>query len=86
MDSKWVVVQRNQKWVPGATITESVLEGTAHRRFTATVLGWRNFRVWEGDVEDLDVQDVIAKVQDIKARIEVGDESVFATLSGEPAQ
>jgi len=66
------------RWVRGATITESMLvEDDLYRRFTATVLGWRGFRIFEGRLYPDVVKEVKTKVMEIRDRIEAGDESVF---------
>ncbi|GAH70952.1 unnamed protein product, partial [marine sediment metagenome] len=36
------------RWVVGATITESLVDEDRNiRRFTATIRGWRNFKIYE---------------------------------------
>jgi len=79
----WKIIARH-KWVSNATITESELieddipSGlTLYRRFTATILGWRGFRIFEGRIYSGVGGDVRAKVTEIRDRIEAGDESVF---------
>ena len=49
MKSRWKIIARH-KWVMGATITESYLDDPAVnlRRFTATIRGWRNWKMYEG--------------------------------------
>lgn len=42
----WRILSRH-KWVAGATITESVSDDDRHR-YTATVRGYRNWRLFEG--------------------------------------
>ncbi|HOS60402.1 MAG TPA: hypothetical protein PK661_09925 [Syntrophorhabdaceae bacterium] len=65
------------KWLVGCKITESYLEGTDIRRFTATVRGWQNFKIYEGKlIENID-QIVIDKTREIRERIDNGDDSVF---------
>lgn len=68
------------KWVAGATITESVSSDGWTRRFTATIRGYRSWKIWEGDmrlIEVSPVQYVIDKVKEIRNRIDANDESVF---------
>ena len=43
----WHVLARH-KWIVGATVTESVNDGDTLRRYTATVRGYRNWRIFEG--------------------------------------
>jgi len=69
------------RWVADATITESYDTNeefrVTHRRFTATVDGYRNFRIYDGELEDGLVKRIIAKVESIKTRIRSGDETIL---------
>jgi hypothetical protein len=69
---------RHKKWVPDATITETVLEN-GMRRFTATILGFQNWKIGEFAPGPDVAKTVIAKVKEIHARISSEDESVFGT-------
>ena len=62
-------------WVDGAKITECISEDGRVRRFTATIRGFRNWRIYEGP--DLKVTKIIEKTREIRGRIDSGDESVF---------
>lgn len=62
-------------WVDGATITESISKDGRMRRFTATIWGFRNWRIYEGS--DWNARKIINKVREIRDRINSGDESVF---------
>ena len=79
----WKVVGRSAKYVAGAVITQSVEQHSDSdgwlMRFTATIRGWRGFLIAEGcpGKGDFHFQDVINKVQEIRDRIDAGDESVF---------
>lgn len=81
----WKVLQRNtNKWVQGCTITESVREhdgsDTTYRRFTATIRGWRGFKIWEGAIDRPAheiLAEVIGMVTAVRDRIDSGDESDF---------
>ncbi len=85
---QWKVLARHQRWVAGATITESVFanalpgQSVNERRFTATIRGYRNWRIWQGNVaflgNDATVRLVQKKVADLRDRIDAGDESVFS--------
>ena len=78
----WKTLARH-RWVSGATITESMLEeDDRYRRFTATVLGWRGFKIAEGRASPELGRKVKEKVTEIRDRIEAGDESVFHELGG----
>jgi len=77
----WKVIGKH-KWVAGAVITESHNERKsttkkAYNRFTATIRGWRNWKICEGFYDECTTQSIIEKVQDIQDRIDEGDESVF---------
>ena len=75
-----IKILARHKWVSGATITESIVnEDKNIRRFTATIRGWRNFKIWEGNGENLDTDFIIKKVVDIRTKIDCGDETVFTS-------
>ena len=78
---EWRILARHD-WVAGAVITESVNENKSdvhktYRRFTATVRGWRNFKIWEGYLHGIDTKEIINKVREIRNRIDKDDKSVF---------
>ena len=74
---RWKIIGRH-KWVSGATITESYREDDdSIRRFTATIRRWQNWRIFEGKLTYNTTKEVIAKVKDIRDRIDRGDEAVF---------
>jgi hypothetical protein len=81
---KWQVLGRHNGWVAGAKITESMLidSVTGFRRYTATIRGWTNFHIWQGDTYYKDmkerIEEIKRRVEVIKERIDKGDESVFA--------
>ena len=65
-------------WVAGAKITESVEREFGNiRRFTATIRGWQNWVIYEGDGKNSDPDSIIAKVIEIRDRIDSGDETIF---------
>jgi len=64
------------KHIIGATITESVNDDNV-RRFTATIRGFQNWRMFEGKTTPDTFKNVLAKVREIRDRIDKGDESVF---------
>jgi hypothetical protein len=82
MAKKWEVLARH-KWVSGAIITESALidseEGT--RRYTATIRGWTNFKIWQGPTAYRDMKtrlgEIIQRVTEIRDRIDGNDQTVF---------
>lgn len=81
MKERYKILARH-KWVKDCTITESVNlwredAEVSYRRFTATIKGWRNFRIYDGQMTDTVVRAVIKRVERIKERIENGDDNVF---------
>ena len=71
------------KWVSGATITESYDEKNDKiRRFTATIRGFQNWKMFEGELADGIVKKVIANVKAIRDRIDAGDEEIFYLKEG----
>ena len=77
----WKIIGRH-KWVSGAIITESYNDskerlGYTYRRFTATIRGWRNFLIYEGELKERVTEKVRKRVIEIRDRIDRGDESVF---------
>jgi len=69
------------KWVSDCTVTESHCEFKSaelvYLRFTATIKGWRKFKIYEGYTFENEANAVIARVKSIKEKIESGDNSVF---------
>lgn len=82
MARKWQVLGRH-KWVLGATITESALidSDDGQRRYTATIRGWRNWRIWQGATAYQEMKPrtdaIINQVKEIRDRIDAGDPGVF---------
>ena len=66
-------------WACGCKIYESHKEDENgfFVRFTATILGWKNWKLYEGKIYVGLPQDVLNKVIEIRDRIENGDEAVF---------
>ncbi len=82
---RWKILGRH-KWVVGAIITESCDQTTIQPllRYTATIRGWRNWRIWQGDISTGDLSEMTIRVREIKRRVEAirdridrGDETVF---------
>ncbi len=71
------------KWVLGAVITESVDEkregykNISYRRFTATIRGFRNWKIYEGYITEHTAYRVKKMVEKIRDYIDKGDESIF---------
>lgn len=77
MAKTWKILARH-KWVAGCTITESICRSNARtRRYTATIRGWQNWKIYEGQIFDTTVAQIIGKVKGIRLRIDAGDETVF---------
>ncbi len=80
---QWKILARH-KWVSGAVITESskMESDDGYRRFTATIRGYQNWRIWQGATAHQDmksrVEEIKRRVTDIRDRIDANDETVFA--------
>lgn len=80
----WRTLARHTRWVEGCTITETISdrpEGLPQlRRFTATIRGFRAWPIWEGQATESQaaVARVIARVRELRDRVDRGDETVFA--------
>lgn len=77
----WTVLGRH-KWVDGCTISESIqADDDQMRRFTATIYGYHNWRIWQGRVTAKSwphvLATIMAKVVAIRVRIAECDDSVF---------
>ena len=76
-DNRWIVIARH-RWTFGATITESYKSNDiGERRFTATIRGFRNWKIMQGHNTGDTVNRVVSKVESIRLRIDANDESVF---------
>ena len=74
----WKIIARH-KWVAGAKITESIgQDEQRHSRFTATIRGWQNWQLYQGQPSQEILQLVISLVKVIRDRIDNGDEGIFA--------
>ena len=79
----WKILAKH-KWVSGATITESVnikkegYAGISYRRYTATIRGFQNWKIYEGYLTENTTQRVIDCIKSIRDRIDNDDESVFS--------
>ncbi len=67
------------KWVAGTLITESHSIGTDNLilRFTATIDGWRNWKIYEGKPYPDLSEDVFLKVKEIQNKIREGNENIW---------
>lgn len=74
---QWKVLAKH-KWVAGCTITESVnLINDNKRRYTATIRGWRNFVIYEGDPSKIDTQEIVNKVKEIRNAMDKDENEAF---------
>jgi len=79
-DKKKFKVLARHKWIPDVTITESCSKDDDRiRRFTATILGFRNWVLYEGMIHNnvRTVETLIKKATEIKNRILNKDYTVF---------
>lgn len=78
---KWKILARH-KWVSGAIITESAMENSYSdvHRFTATIRKW-NWKIAEEPTAHTDMAErtsrIIARVKEIRDRIDAGDQTIF---------
>ena len=73
---KYRVLARH-KWLTDCTITESISDCDRYRRFTATICGWRGFEIYCGVLYGGLTKKIIAKVKDIREKIQSGDDTSF---------
>ncbi len=84
MNAKWRLLGRH-RWVAGAVISESCMTGVVDREdprgfqysFTATVRGFRNWKIYRGPVNPEVLRYVIGRVREIRDRIDSGKPEVF---------
>jgi hypothetical protein len=69
------ILARHKDYVAGATISESIDEYTSRRRFVATIRGYRNWIIYDGN--NWDIKRIIAKVKEIRDEIDNGKVYVF---------
>ncbi len=69
---EWQILARH-KWVCHAVITESYRECDNMRRFTATIHGFHNYRIWEGPGDVNHANIVIDRVLALRDQIEKGE-------------
>ena len=77
---RWRLVAKH-KWVTGASIWESCPVGDSAepvRSFTATVRGFRNWKIYRGKVTPAMLAYVIERVTDIRERIDGDEDSVWS--------
>ena len=66
------------KWVSGAIITESYNpDNDNYRRFTATIRGWQNWKIYEGLLTNAICTEVKNVVKHIRDKIDSGDKEIF---------
>jgi len=63
------------RWVSDALITESIDEKDGRiRRYTATICGWKNWKIYQGRVSDEIVKRIIETVKQIRDAIRKDEE------------
>lgn len=67
----WKIIGRH-RWIVGAVISESVNDDDSARRYTATVRGYRNWKIFEGELFPGYVQLIFRVVCAIRDRIDEG--------------
>lgn len=78
---KWRVIGRH-RWVAGATISESIrIDGGKAHRFTATIRGYRNWKIFEGTVSPAILESVIRVVRAIRDQIDKDGEDCEALMA-----
>lgn len=82
----WKRVGVHTTWLKDCKISESVQivkgDSTTLRRFTATICGYQNFFLWQGDIYTRGYIDLVIKAAtSIRDRIERKDETVFSDRS-----
>ena len=71
----------HHKWIVGATITESVNDSDAVRRYTATIRGYRNWRIFEGVAGPGHLALIIHIVRAIRDQIDADGENCEAFMA-----
>lgn len=78
MNKRHFRIIARHNWVVNALITESICkEDNTITRFTATILSWRNWKIYEDELTYATTQYVMGRVMAIRDMIERGDKSVF---------
>jgi len=65
------------RWVAGAVITESHSDDDELVRFTATIRGWRNWKIYEGGWFKGLAEAVCERFKKIRDAIDRGDQQIF---------
>lgn len=76
----WRILARH-KWVAGALITESVSDDSTLYRYTATVRGYRNWRIFEGTGNPGYLNLIIRIVRAIRDQIDAEGENCEAFMA-----
>lgn len=73
----WKIIGRH-KWIVGTVVTESVNDDDSERRYTATVRGYRNWKLFEGELFPCYLQLIIRVVRAIRDQIDEDGEGCEA--------
>jgi len=80
---KWVTLARHNRWVRNCSITETS-DGTGkNHRFTATIRGFRNWKIYQGRAYPEEVGLVIKLVRCIRDKIEADESAAVFTAENE---
>lgn len=78
MATKHYKILARHKWVQKTTLAESIQrENRDIRRFTATICGWKNWKLYEGRPFPELSQLLFDKMVEIRDKIEAGDKAIF---------
>ena len=70
------ILARHKDWLCGCTITESGGDdgdGFNVHRFTATIRGWQNWKIYQGPILDDMAEMVINAVKEIRTKIDCAE-------------
>ena len=76
--TQYHVLAHHRRWVYAANITESISTDSTHRRFTATIDGWRGWLIWEGKMDNFPgTERIIQCVKALRDRVMANEKAVF---------
>lgn len=77
---KWRILARHE-WIVGALVTESVNDDDTSRRYTATIRGYRNWRIFEGAVDSNSLSLIVRVVRAIRDQVDADGEDCEAFMA-----
>jgi len=78
---KWKILARH-RIAKDIVISESINLENEERRFVATICGWRNWKLWKGNPQEIEIEKIVDQAKAIKARILSGDQDIFFLQQG----